>query len=1006
MDSSLATPAPMFARTLVKACELTSDHGRRSDDWPAIIQLDKLRKEAEAASSLRAQDLSSLVKALRTCLGLQHDDTSHTTGSGSQRQTVQNPLESSDFQKLRVITAIMHNLASFVKKTTTELRMLEALCYDSIYAREDSIQTPVGTTFEWILQDHDKESKSPAKSEVRHQLHLWLREGHGIFHISGPPGTGKSTLLKFIAHHPRTKTELQEWAAGKELIIVPFYFWSAGAATQHSMSNYWLQRSVLVQILKLIPECTQTLFAESWDRLLEAQARGVHPPDSSVIKDEDVVRAWNEVQYAELSSFCVCLFINGLDELKESTAYKYSNLAEYIQEMANVNEGFKICATSRPLEEFVIKMGSDHKVDLSDLIYNDIRTCASSTLLDLTKTDTLTSVGEDLVNNIVQKSKGSFSWLHTVLATIAASSHGIVWSEIPANSRIATLAGLVGSDILAYPSDMNDLYKHVLGGLTAYEQSQAAEIFTTIFWSSFPHPPNALWIPWLESLKLDAMFPGAPSSDAYTADKIRDLVKASRLKVGKLTKGLVSMHADRLEPEEGDQFYRWRVQFSQRTARDFICSARGKQFLTEYRHSNSRPSTQTLDGPPSERSTGETLCRLRLAEVVLAGKYPVASGTSPRRRRQYFEYAHSMCRILDWGAPGWLYMVPTEFMETLRRDLETTNREEYGSAYAVSRFRGISPSGGASFEHPGAPASFLHLALAWGQQAYVFDCLADEAKREAALTSADPTELDFITTTVLGGPQTAHIVNMSRLIRHGCDVLRYISVRPSVGEDFPSKVPQMASVTMVLAITSFLTVFGTFGTFRESDDPSSASLGAQLKIISRLLVESLEQPGKVDKSPLDFVFLLKKIEEPLNPPPTEVKPRKIRTKRLPEGLHEWITPPAKGLDGKFLNPQLAEMQIAEANKDIHPCGVVVKSAETHYTTLKAIILTYLKDIDLLAKITRLVPNNISKKVLNERSDFFHNQELKAGELEGHECTRAVASNGVIIGEDELHVRIF
>jgi ABC-type glutathione transport system ATPase component len=40
----------------------------------------------------------------------------------------------------------------------------------------------------------------------------WLATGGGVFHVSGKLGSGKSTLMKFLLKHPRTKSELLEWS--------------------------------------------------------------------------------------------------------------------------------------------------------------------------------------------------------------------------------------------------------------------------------------------------------------------------------------------------------------------------------------------------------------------------------------------------------------------------------------------------------------------------------------------------------------------------------------------------------------------------------------------------------------------------------------------------------------------------------------------------------------------------------------------------------------------------
>jgi Cdc6-like AAA superfamily ATPase len=49
----------------------------------------------------------------------------------------------------------------------------------------------------------------------------WLSSGTGIYHVSGKPGSGKSTLMKFLCDHPHTKAELEKWA-GKQTFTVSF----------------------------------------------------------------------------------------------------------------------------------------------------------------------------------------------------------------------------------------------------------------------------------------------------------------------------------------------------------------------------------------------------------------------------------------------------------------------------------------------------------------------------------------------------------------------------------------------------------------------------------------------------------------------------------------------------------------------------------------------------------------------------------------------------------------
>jgi ABC-type glutathione transport system ATPase component len=48
------------------------------------------------------------------------------------------------------------------------------------------------------------------KREAAAGFQHWLREGYGVFHISGKAGSGKSTIMKFLVRDERTETELEK----------------------------------------------------------------------------------------------------------------------------------------------------------------------------------------------------------------------------------------------------------------------------------------------------------------------------------------------------------------------------------------------------------------------------------------------------------------------------------------------------------------------------------------------------------------------------------------------------------------------------------------------------------------------------------------------------------------------------------------------------------------------------------------------------------------------------
>ncbi|KAL8740009.1 MAG: hypothetical protein Q9184_008543, partial [Pyrenodesmia sp. 2 TL-2023] len=113
----------------------------------------------------------------------------------------------------------------------THTRLLESLFFPEIVAREEQIPEAFDGTCRWIFDSSDdQESKTRPWSNFRE----WLEAEQGIYWISGKPGSGKSTLMKYIVNEDRTSQFLANWEKGTDLIVVSFFFWTAGTALQKS----------------------------------------------------------------------------------------------------------------------------------------------------------------------------------------------------------------------------------------------------------------------------------------------------------------------------------------------------------------------------------------------------------------------------------------------------------------------------------------------------------------------------------------------------------------------------------------------------------------------------------------------------------------------------------------------------------------------------------------------------------------------------------------------------
>ncbi|KAL5348786.1 hypothetical protein ACLOAV_006208 [Pseudogymnoascus australis] len=108
--------------------------------------------------------------------------------------------------------------------------------------RHQVISKEHAKTFQWIYEPTSSDSK-PWTNFVH-----WLEEDHGLYWITGKPGSGKSTLMKFISAYPNTRKHLQTWAGGRKLVTA-----SVDERYQEQMSTTFI---VTLRARKLLPVFT------------------------------------------------------------------------------------------------------------------------------------------------------------------------------------------------------------------------------------------------------------------------------------------------------------------------------------------------------------------------------------------------------------------------------------------------------------------------------------------------------------------------------------------------------------------------------------------------------------------------------------------------------------------------------------------------------------------------------------------------------------------------------
>jgi hypothetical protein len=135
----------------------------------------------------------SSISRKRCCYSGQLDST-----SSKSKATIQ------DIRNVRMLKAILHasidennDLAEVTKsaidRECTRL-ILNRLWFRLIDDRRDSIAEVHSKTLQWAIHP-------PSSTVAWSDLSQWLRSEHGIHWISGKPGSGKCTLVKFLYNH-------------------------------------------------------------------------------------------------------------------------------------------------------------------------------------------------------------------------------------------------------------------------------------------------------------------------------------------------------------------------------------------------------------------------------------------------------------------------------------------------------------------------------------------------------------------------------------------------------------------------------------------------------------------------------------------------------------------------------------------------------------------------------------------------------------------------------------
>jgi hypothetical protein len=368
--------------------------------------------------------------------------------------TLQHWLGEKDLEAQTIFRSLTDNLArsSLGDLRDIQNQILDYLWFRNIHSRADEVVKQHQGTFEWAFEVNTQQD-SPECG-----IAYWLQAGAGCFWVGGKAGSGKSTLMKYIIHDPRTHRLLLSWAAGKTLVMTSFFFWNAGSSLQKSQVG--LLRSILYDILSRHPELIPVAFpaqcrAASRNRIRESD------PSLSELK-----RAFELLMTQEVSSLKICLFIDGVDEYEGN----HAELADLLHSTAS--QRVKLFVSSRPTPLFCDKFSAFPQIMLQNHTGPDIihfivdRLTMHRRMVELFNNHRSQIL--KLFEKIVDKASGVFLWVALVTTSLSDGlTNGDRLSDL--DERLDQL-----------PPGIDKLYLHMLNNMDPIYRKDASRLLQIV----------------------------------------------------------------------------------------------------------------------------------------------------------------------------------------------------------------------------------------------------------------------------------------------------------------------------------------------------------------------------------------------------------------------------------------------------------------------------------------------------------------------------------------------
>ena len=440
-------------------------------------------------------------------------------------------------------------------KTEEEVQMLmlHSLYFPQMEERYERIAIAHSETFSWILESHDDPTVPWAKFVP------WLRDRDdqmSFYWVTGKPGSGKSTLMKYIRDDPRFRAHLQHWSHPLEPTFASCFFWNPGTQIQKSMIG--LLQSLIHGILDQHRELMKAASPWRWLSYELGMSR---------------LTSWTEIELLSALQTIIAeshdsaryfFLIDGLDEFEGNDTARVAviDLLKSISRHLHV----KVCLSSRPWPIYEDAFADSPSLPLQQLTYADIRNYVHTEFGGNSRYKRLEAGDKEgcsrLVLSIVDKAVGVFLWVILVVKSL--------------------LQGLRNEDDLddlkrrldLIPAELEDYFAQIIGTLDGFYLKQATRMFQIALDAG-----SLSLMTYSYTQKQDPDFPFKAEIEELSQQQVDERHASMKRRLNSRCKGLLEIY---VVSDCGHPFFEYEVDFMHRTVRDFMKYTALKTLLKPY----------------------------------------------------------------------------------------------------------------------------------------------------------------------------------------------------------------------------------------------------------------------------------------------------------------------------------------------------------------------------------------------------------------------------------------